>query len=238
MIKSTIAALALGTGVLLNATGAQAADPFIDPGHDWTGVYVGVQIGYGDASVDGLYDSSDGVSSFLLNNSGAFKLNGGGVLGGIEAGYNWQTGNLLLGLEADASILNWKDQEGPNGDDERVEFDANWLATARLRAGYAVDNFLIFGTAGAAFTDADYFATDNFPSNSDSGSKSFGNIGLAVGGGIEYAFAQNWSFKAEGLYLLFNDKIATSTLTSDSDADDFAELNDAFVARVGLNYHF
>jgi opacity protein-like surface antigen len=61
---------------------------------------------------------------------------------------------------------------------------------------------------------------------------------LVVGGGAEFAFDENWSVRAEGLYYWFDEEEDTSDLTGDSDGDDFIRLNDIFVIRAGINFRF
>lgn len=207
--------------------------------HNWTGFYVGGHVGYGAADANGTYDTNNNPpQDFLANSDGAFKFDMNGINGGLQAGYNWQVDNIVFGVEADASFINWKDSVGPNGDDEFVSMETDWLATLRVRTGYAADNLLLYATAGAAFTDTKFFASDDFPANSNSGSKNLDGLGIALGGGLEYAFDPNWSLKAEALYVLFNDKEGVLGLTDDTDASDFIELDDAVIARVGINYHF
>lgn len=228
-------ALAIG-GFAALPLAAQAADiEMAAPPHDWTGLYFGVHAGYGEADVNGLFDNNDGLGDFVLNNSGYFNLDTNGMLGGVQAGYNWQNGNLVLGLEGDASLVDWK-KSLTNGDNETVSTDTDFLATLRLRAGFAMDTLLIYGTAGGAITDTSFSAVDI--NEGGSGSVDLGDIGLAVGGGAEWAFAPDWSFKVEGLYLYFNDKANTSALTNDSDTGDFAKLDDGWLVRAGLNWHF
>jgi len=91
-----------------------------------------------------------------------------------------------------------------------------------------------------AITDTNYYVNDHTDSTSPSeyGNLRLNDFGLVVGGGAEYAFDENWSIKAEGLYFIFDDKQDGSGLTHDSEDDDFAKLNDAWMVRVGVNFHF
>src|SRR5689334_7800378 len=98
--SAAVAALVVALVVALGVTGASAADlsaapvyrgapPPLVAAFDWTGFYIGANIGYGSARADA---STDGLS-------GDEHLNG--VLGGGQIGYNWQTGNWVFGLEVD-----------------------------------------------------------------------------------------------------------------------------------------
>lgn len=211
----------------------------VDTAHDWSGVYVGGHLGYGQAQMDGAY-GADGGADFETEGSGPFELEGDGITGGVQIGYNWQSGNWVYGAEADITAVDWSDSL-TSVDEESVFLDVEYLATVRARVGYAMDRTLIFGTIGAAFVDAEYYVEDhpNDTDPSESGSLDFDDIGLVVGGGAEYALNANWSIKAEGLYYWFDDNQSGAGLTHDSDDDrDFAELKDAWMVRVGVNYHF
>ncbi len=239
MSKWLGAASALALATLVSG-GAMAADPVyevVDTAYNWSGVYVGATIGYGGANVDGVYDASDGVSSFVNDDSGPFSLDPDGIVGGLEVGYNWQSGSFVYGVEGDVTFVDWSDSL-TNDDDEKVSVDTDFVATLRARAGYAMDRTLLFATAGVAFTDTKYTANDDANSSGDSGSLDLNDVGVVAGGGVEYAFNDKWSVKAEGLYFWFNDSNDARNLTSDSDNDDFAKLKDAWLVRVGVNYHF
>jgi outer membrane immunogenic protein len=211
--------------------------------HDWSGFFIGAHAGYGGADVNGVFDTSDIGSpdeNFKDDGEGPFDLNLDGFVGGIQAGVNWQSGNFVFGLEGDVSFVDWSDKiVSDDNNAEQVWAETNFVGTLRGRAGYAMDNLLLFGTAGIAITDTEFTAEDDpGPTDPDRDSVDLDDIGFVVGGGAEFALNESWSFKAEGLYFMFNDKKDTDTLTSDSDAGDFAELDDAWMARIGVNFHF
>ena len=222
----------------------EAADISMEPeAYDWSGFYIGAHAGYGGTDVIGKYDTGDIVSpdqSFLNDGAGPFDMNVDGLFGGVQAGINWQSGSFVIGLEGDVSFVDWSNQIESDADtDEVVSSETDFVATLRGRAGFALDNLLLFGTAGLAFTDSTFTADDNATTPGvDAGSVDFNDIGLALGGGAEYALDESWSVKAEGLYFLFNDKKDTDNLTSDSDPGDFAELDAAWMGRIGMNFHF
>ena len=242
------ATAALGVAADISS-GAFAADAVyveptyevVDTAFNWSGVYVGATIGYGGADVDGAY-SQGGGTDFLLDGSGPFNLDPDGIAGGLEVGVNWQSGNMVYGIEADVTFVDWSDSQfNAPADEETVFVDTNYVATLRARIGYSMDRTLFFGTAGLAYTDTEYSVQDH-PGDTDpteSGSISLNDIGLVAGGGVEHAFNDKWSVKLEGLYFWFNDNQSAIDLTHDSDnSRDFVELNDAWMVRVGLNYHF
>jgi outer membrane immunogenic protein len=233
-----VSALAIGLFLSAALSGTVlAADVEAPPvAHDWTGFYVGGHFGYGWIDVEGAYDSSEGNS--FSEDGGDFDMDDSGILGGAQIGYNHQIDNFVLGVEADFSFLGL-DDELDNGD-ELVSFDTDYLFSLRARAGYAFDNMMIYATAGAAWTNTNFYANDHIDDTDgdEKGHKRLNDVGLVVGGGGAYAFDDNWSIRAEGLYYYFDDKQDTDDLTHDSDENDFAKLNDMFVVRVGIDYAF
>src|SRR6202790_3816817 len=138
-----IAALVLGT------TAASAADlplktKALPPVaiYDWTGFYIGIE-GGGSLGTSNHEDRLDNPYTLGYNVKG-------GLVGGT-VGYNWQMSSFVFGLEGD---LSWVSEVGTHPDDGpvvgNVAFSSstkeNWLATARARFGYAVNNLLFYGT--------------------------------------------------------------------------------------------
>lgn len=137
----------------------------------WSGPYLGLQGGYnwGNADVSG----------------GSFNTDG--WLGGIYGGYNYQVApNWVLGLEGD---VNANGSDGSNG---VLKVENPWDASLRLRAGYAVDRFLVYGTGGLAFGEVK--AKD--ASYSDSATRT----GWTLGGGVEAAVTDHVTTRVEYRY--------------------------------------
>ena len=185
--------LALALACLSLAAPATAADlrgapppPPIDEGwrptaiERWTGLYVGATYGYVDGSTD------------VSGDSGNFSFDKSGGIGTLLAGYNFQMGRAVLGVEAD--IWGLGDVSGDAGSGPgSVSGELNWLSSVRGRAGYLVSPaLLLYGTAGFAWADYDIRAAGV------SGSETF--TGYQVGGGAEYAFAQRWTLRLEYVY--------------------------------------
>ena len=105
-----------------------AAEPYIAPGLDWTGGYVGAQLGYGDV------DSSTGA------------LDGYGWLGGVHAGYRWDLGNWVAGgeLSYDTADIDLGAAGGSLDD----------VTALKLTAGREIGNSLVYGALGAAHASA------------------------------------------------------------------------------------
>jgi outer membrane immunogenic protein len=186
--------------------------------YDWSGFYLGAHVGYGEAQVDGL----------------DHDLNPNGIIGGAHGGLNFQLGSFVLGAEGDFSWGNWEDSAGPNNQGESVSVDLDWLATLRARLGLAIDNFLIYGTVGAAWTDAEASISDNVGPVT-SGSVDFDDVGLVAGGGVEWGMNERLSLRLEGLWFNFDDTIGTDIVT---DPGDSVTLDDAWVVRTGISFNF
>src|SRR5579871_4890510 len=99
--------LSLGGALLaLIATHAMAADlpvkapRIVDPVWSWTGFYVGGNIGYSWGRSSSTEYFSDAASGLILSAS-ANKFDMNGVIGGGQAGYNWQRDRWVFGVEAD-----------------------------------------------------------------------------------------------------------------------------------------
>jgi outer membrane immunogenic protein len=230
--------LGLITATSLSAT-VMAADvvPEYVP-FDWTGPYIGAHVGWGWIDLEGKFDSDNGDNQdFQDDGGGDFDLDDNNILGGLQIGYNVQLDQFVLGIEGDVSFTDLNDDQH-NGDGEKVSFDTNTIISLRARAGLAIENVLLYATAGGAWTDTNYEAEDDPDDTNTSGDVDLDDIGLVVGGGAEFAFDENWSVRAEGLYYWFDEEEDTSDLTGDSDGDDFIRLNDIFVIRAGINFRF
>jgi outer membrane immunogenic protein len=182
------------------------------------GPYVGVHAGYGGGRSG--YQFGDGSST------GDFDVSG--WLGGAIVGMNWQSGPWVVGVEADYS---WTDIDGSVLCPSLVNTCAtsnSWLATARIRVGYAYDGVFPYLTGGVAFGDikADI---------SGFGSSKGTETGWTVGAGVEASLEGNWTGELEYLY------IDLGKFNCDLNCSGVLPGTDKFttnVVRVGLNYRF
>lgn len=248
-ISSLVAGVSLA---VLTTASAFAADlpsrrapaPYIAPPpvFTWTGFYVGLNAG-ASFSVNnnnqnnnfGLF-AATGNPIFLTNNNN--NQNNVGFVGGGQIGYNWQTGPVVFGLEADAQYRS--NIGGNNGNNffggGNNNNNGGFYGTARGRLGYSITPmFMIYATGGAAFGNV---ANNNgfnpffFGNNNNGGNF---RVGYAVGGGLEYAFAPNWSMKAEALY---NDLGRGNNGGGFGFGGGNNQRNQFVVARLGVNYRF
>jgi outer membrane immunogenic protein len=176
-----------------------------------------------------------------------------GVAGGVQAGFNWQRGCTVFGLEADFS---WADlgssklfTEGnpPFPQDTlTVTSNVDGFGTLRTRAGVVVDSLLLYVTGGLAFADINRRATlfDERPGPDDLETFSFDDtrFGLAAGVGAEWALTDFISLKSEALWLRFEEDNQTRLCNIENctpnEPKRFDLQDDVFTARIGLNFKF
>jgi outer membrane immunogenic protein len=232
--KSIVAAAMV---VLAGPTGALAADiPALSPPapsppvtYNWTGIYIGINGGYGT----GNSNWSDGP----VGTTGSFTTSG--YLIGGSIGVNYQIGEYVFGIEGDGDWTNLKGNSGttcgaistvvppPDG----CQTQSGWLATVRGRVGYAFDRTLIYGTAGAAFGNIQTGL--NPPSTFDSSIEA----GWTVGAGLEVALAQNWTAKVEYLFVDLPNGACTTVANCGGAAGSIVSFNEN-VIRAGVNFKF
>ncbi len=213
--------LGFASAIALTATCANAADP-----SDWTGPYIGGNIGVAFLSGDATIFRP--VFGGALN----ANLSDTGVTFGGGAGYNFQMDNFLFGIEGDFNYLDVKDSfTFANKATDTLRADYDWFATLRGRAGLTVEDSLFYATGGVAFIDSELHITDNF--NGATGRSSEVLTGFAVGGGYERKFSDAWSAKVEYLYMNFERDSVSAGIVSAATVEP--ELH---VVRVGVNFNF
>ena len=233
------------------------------PPPTWAGPYVGGTLGYDWGTFDPRTATTlnplgefSAVAIAAWNALGIQSIKSSGFNGGLEAGYNWQQGAVVFGVEADIESFRLRGTANtgpvayPSGGGDTVTLisngSTNWLATARGRLGIASPGWLVYVTGGAAFTDlrGNFSFSDAAYGITETASVSGTVTGYTVGGGIETKLSQQWSVKAEYLYVKFP-SLSTSGilgvgLFAPQAFQTFTHSIDlsANIVRVGLNYHF
>ncbi len=220
---AAIAGISAASAADLAARPYTKAPVIVEPGYNWSGFYIGGNVGYswGRERTDGTLAGTQSVSVFrtgpppfllpgfpvttaLATQSLIGRADMNGVIGGGQIGYNWQASRWLFGLEADFQ-----------GSDERVTADVctvagcplgssvltanyklDWFGTARGRVGFlATDRVLLYATGGLAY--------GHLAANAPLVPLSWGSTraGWTVGAGAEAAIDRNWSVKVEYLYM-------------------------------------
>lgn len=206
----------------------------------WSGFYVGVNVGGGLGNGSSDFGVVGGQVFATVNN----RLSG--AIGGVQVGFNWQTGPAVLGVETDfqgsglKGTLTAPCQPGFCGGPLTASYTQRvpWFGTVRGRAGIASSGWLIYATAGYAYARLDTDAAASAGPVSASVSMHETRNGWTAGGGVEVALAPGWSAKLEYLYFDFGRTTTTwvlgGALPSLTD-DAHLTMN---VVRTGLNYRF
>jgi outer membrane immunogenic protein len=201
-------------------------EPVRDHGYNWQGLYLGVNAGYG-------WDT-DNASTFVGPATASGGVDPSGWFGGGQIGYNAQFNALVLGLEADLQGADISDTTALAGGGAftQATTDIEWFSTLRGRVGYAAGPALLYVTGGWAFADVNTSVSQSAGGGAVGMSSDDIKSGYTVGGGVEWAFAPNWSLKTEYLYVdLGEDTFSTPVGT-------YTTETDFHTARVGLNYRF
>ena len=144
-----------------------APAPYVAPSADWSGFYVGAQLGYADIS------------------SSPAGLDGNGTLGGVHAGYRWDLGTTVLGIEGDYDAASADLGIGADTLDN--------VARLKFMAGADLGRTLLYATGGVAWADATVAGVNR----SDNG--------YFLGAGLDYAVNDSWTIGGEILGHRFND---------------------------------
>ncbi len=179
LITGTAATMLASTAFAGNPTPAPADPVVMTPapvaspaGYDWSGSYGGVNLGYGNA----------------YTNTG---LQGDGVIGGAQIGYNFDFGNYVLGAETEYQQSGASFGAGAGMVDNFVRVKA--------RAGVETGPALLYATGGLTLA------------NGNLGGTGFSDTGYAVGVGMDYALTDRWSAGVEALYNQVDNVAGTTT---------------------------
>jgi outer membrane immunogenic protein len=208
---------------------APAMVPAVPPAYNWTGIYIGLNGGYGFGQVTPMSLYSNGFT--------AFNFNANGLLGGATVGAQIQSGHTVLGLEGDIDWTNANGSgngniffNGANRGTAKLSSDISAISTLRARVGYAADNWLFYGTGGVAVTNESSTLTgavgfvcgDGAFNDPPCSSLSNLHLGLSAGAGVEYGVTPNLSTKLEYMWVGAG---ALNTLKEN-------------MIRVGVNWRF
>jgi outer membrane immunogenic protein len=226
----------------------------------FTGFYAGANVGGALGGTKYLETPSGafGPAAASAAGVGTSSTAPRGVLGGLEAGYSWQLGSFVLGIETDFSGWDMSSNSGqsaagtpppvfglPAG--TLIPYTAsgtvtsNWLYTLRPRIGFANGNMLTYLTAGLAVTNLRFSESITLGSGAPilTGSTSSTVAGWTAGGGVEYALSYNWFIKAEYLYASFSNQTAAQVTGAFPSLTGTATANlNANILRGGFDYRF
>ena len=239
--------------------------PPVVPAYNWTGFYIGGNLGGGWARTDFSGTGSAVFPTIPLTVASTFAgtPNSRGILGGGQVGYNYQfPTDWVLGIEADidgAGITGSVNTcatatTGGIAGCQTSSSRLNDFGTLRGRVGYAWNNVLLYGTGGFAWGQNSVTHTGTcvgagcpgvtlpFTSTAPSTSSTF--AGWAAGAGAEWAFLPNWTLRVEYLHLQFDNIGESYAFTGTAAGFPFTTTSHVSanigvdVARVGVNYLF
>jgi len=280
MTNRWLKGVAVAALTAFGAMAAQAADlptrkeapapVFVPPPFTWTGFYIGVNAGgiwpSGGRGAS-IFDPNAGIDGGFVNAGfpGGLGSQSAGFIGGGQAGYNWQTGAFVLGVETDfdgSTLSKSFNNVGAAFIDPfvarnlRNDFltvngknSLTWLGTTRGRVGYVVtpDNrLMIYGTGGVAYGggNSQFTAFDNTTGSFWNGNPSSSRVGWTIGGGVEYAVTNNITIKGEYLYADLGSSHFNS-IGNAASAIAFPGVSvagkidyNASIFRAGVNYKF
>jgi outer membrane immunogenic protein len=268
-VSAVALALSAGAAMAADLPSRKEAPVYVPPPPPpplWTGFYVGLNIGGGwDANggrsgVSGYYDprfplgatpttgrerpTPIGPANLFFLPNGNTLGSQGGVVGGAQAGYNFQFGQFVIGAETDfqGTSLSGGGNNSPQtlfaspygalgsqylapiGAITGAKINLAWFGTVRGRAGYLImPTLLLYGTGGFAYGQVDAWGLSNT------------RTGWTAGGGAEWMFAPNWSAKVEYLYVDLDSNGTTGNFGWTWGNHFHPQIN---VVRAGVNYHF
>jgi outer membrane immunogenic protein len=211
--------------------------------YDWSGFYIGGHIGGTSADKDWSIDPATVFAPLGIALPGG-AINVGshraeGFLAGGQAGFNWQTGAWVFGIEGQAS---WTNADGDDincfgGVGLTCRTEMNWMATIAGRVGYAFNNLLLYGKGGVAFVDEDHSIFITGAPGLGAFTAGVTRTGWMAGAGLEWGFTPNWSAKIEYNFMDFG---------TDSVSFAFAGVpiinldidQQVHVVKAGINYRF
>jgi outer membrane immunogenic protein len=250
--------IGIAAAASLIATGALAADlpvktytkapVYVDPGFDWTGFYIGGNIGYSWGQSRDTSTITNAAGTVLLTTTDKSSLDG--IVGGGQIGYNWQMQRMVIGLEADIQGTDEKGSRAfsllptgffagptPPPTPFTLAQKIDWFGTVRGRVGVLVDpKVLLYATGGLAYGQVDSNETVGTIPVTFSGSNT--HVGYAVGAGIEGVIGGNWTARLEYLYVDLGTMNGSFTLTPGTNVSSYSSRITDNILRVGVNYKF
>jgi outer membrane immunogenic protein len=234
LLACGLSVLALLAAHFPNTTQAAEIAPMHKAGQPgWSGLYIGLHVGHGSRPHrQTSFDPNDPAAAAFVDVStpsispGTLDL--AGLLGGVQAGYNWQIGSRwIAGVEADFALPHVEDAIAASyttatlsAVSSSASEEVKWFGTLRGRLGYLLtDNLMLFGTGGLAYgrVEQDAFITNLSQLSIGilpapqftcapvaicfAGSARDISLGWTLGGGFEYALDGHWRVKADYLYV-------------------------------------
>jgi outer membrane immunogenic protein len=249
-LVALMASAAIGFGV---SDAASAADLPVKallapaPVWSWTGFYVGAHVGAGWGTTETTLNSVAFPGAPAVPFNLPISQNSrSGFLGGGQVGFNYQTGWIVVGAQADIAGLDVKGTT-PCVIVLSCTAKSHWLATVSGRVGGVVaDRTLLYVKGGAAWLNTTHTAAvsglggGGFGGPGQSITADSTTVGWLLGIGVEYMFARNWTGFLEYNYMDFDTKNVAFTggLFGPGAVANVGITNKLSVAKAGVNYKF
>ena len=247
-----IAAIAAGClNAFVSNSYSEELHPVPSQNVDWSGFHAGVRVGAGFNENHLEYTYTD-VPAFVVDLlPTSADLNAKGALLAAALGSDWQFGTMVLGIEADAS---WSGIRGTAstafaGDvgmgvpplDFTTEYELQWFATARARAGVAVDRILFYGTGGLALANVslDTSVDIAIPGVEGlAGSETVTKVGWTAGGGVQFAITDHVDIGGEVLFYDLGSASVSASNATDPSQNHAEQAISGVIGRIGINRRF
>jgi outer membrane immunogenic protein len=240
---------AVAAVIVLSATPVFAADlwspppmpykappPPATPAWDWTGFYLGIDVGAAWAT-DTVSPTVAESAIFGTTYPRSNKLSTSGPLGGATIGFNYQLSSFVFGIEGDIGAMALANSLADPGSGSLVETDSinnGWYGDATGRLGFVWGPALLYGKGGWAYFGGQGSTATTVAGISGSQTGAF--TGWTYGGGLEYRLGGPWSAKVEYLHFAFGTKDAS--LIDAGTVYPYANALSVDTVKFGLNYKF
>ena len=212
--------------------------PVMGP-YDWSGYTLGAFVGYGTG--DGDHGKIDDSLGFL--NEDAFGLDVDGGVFGLEIGADHDFGGFVLGVAADIAMSSIDGFDFNTLDDDGYETEIDWLGTLRAKAGFALDNVLIYGTGGLAYggveaVQGDIDGAGAFDPATGVATYDDAVLGYAVGGGLSFGLTEDVVIGAEYLFVDLSEELDSDTNSIGSGTSTYDIDAQLHIGKISLKAKF
>lgn len=260
MRRLTIAAIAAVCTIALTQIASAADLPRKAPAYSppppvfsWTGCYIGGKIGYGwgrDTVTISDLGATTGVPELAGVPFGPVTGDTKGVVGGGQVGCNYQfASNWVIGIEGDGEAADIRGDAtqsfsfvsliGPTTVTGTAHAQTDWIASATGRLGWTWDRVMLYAKGGAAWAGDKYSA--DLSAFNEHIETSVTRPGWTVGGGLEWAFWNNWSAKVEYDFYNFNTRnlALPGTIAGIPEVVPGVDIKETIsTVKFGVNYRF
>jgi outer membrane immunogenic protein len=239
-LKMRLNAIVAGAALAVSGVFASEAMAGSAGGFDWSGGYVGASLGggWGTTKTDGASFYSDASGSPVASIPGV-RFSNGGVIGGLETGYNWQQGGVVFGLQADISATGITGSFTDNDNGYKIDTSLDWLSTLRGQVGVPYGRYLFYATGGLALGGISADLHDQYPGpGTVNSSDSQTGVGYAVGLGVAAALNTRWSAKLEYQYVDLGKKTFSFHEETGWDLIKSSASTTENIVRFSLDYRY